>query len=71
MKMDAEYNETIPAISFDRFHEDFCFFLQHRVKHQTRKAFGSTYIVELEKNQGQIWNQLPLKRSSQLRTLPF
>ena len=41
MKMDAEYNETIPAIALDRSHEDVACFQNH-VKNQTRKASGTT-----------------------------
>ena len=66
IKMDAECNETTPAISFPRFHEDSEMFTKKDVKSWS----GRTQIVELEKKQGQIWNQRPLKRWRPLRTLP-
>ena len=62
IKIDAEYNETTPMMSFDRFHKDFTICLKNKAKHLTKKASRSTQIVELEKNQRQIWNQRPLKR---------
>ena len=58
IKFDAECNETTPAIVFLRFHEDSEMFTKNNIK----KVSGSTQIVELEKKQGQIWNQRPLKR---------
>ena len=67
IKMDVESNETTPAISFLRFHEDSEMFTKNNIK----KVSGSTQIVEIEKNQGQIWNQRPLKRWRPLGTLPF
>ena len=67
MKMDAEYNENTPTISFDRFHENSEIF----TKMTSNVGRVSSEIVELEKNQGQIWSQRPLKRSRQLGTLPF
>ena len=67
IKMDAESNETTPAIAFLRFHEDSEIFAKTDVKSWSRTA----QIVELEKKQGQIWNQRPLKRWRPLWTLPF
>ena len=56
--MDAESNETAPVIAFLRFHEDSEMFTKNNIK----KVWFTTQIVELEKKQGQIWNQRPLKR---------
>ena len=56
--MDAENNETTPAIQFLRFYEDFEIY----TKKASKKWPGETEIVEFEKKQGQIWNQRPLKR---------
>ena len=67
IKMDTESNETAPAIAFLRFHRDSEMF----TKKQHQKVSVSTQIVELEKKQGQIWNQRPLKRWRPLWTLPF
>ena len=58
VRMGAENNETTPVIVFLRFHEDSEMFTKNNIK----KVSGSTQIVELEKKQGQIWNQRPLKR---------
>ena len=66
IKMDAESDETTPAMLFRRFHEDHEMF----TKNDVRSWSGRTQIVELEKKQGQIWNQRPLKRWRPLRTLP-
>ena len=55
--MDGENNKTTPAISFSRFHEDFDMVTKKGVKRRARR----TQIVELQKKQGQIWNQRPLK----------
>ena len=57
MKSDAECNETTPTISFDRFHEDSEIF----AKMTSEVGPMSSQIFKLE-NQGQIWNQQPLKR---------
>ena len=46
IKKDAESNETTPAISFLRFHEDSEMFTKNNIK----KVWCSTQIVELEKN---------------------
>ena len=59
VKMDAENNETTPAIAFLRFHEDFEIY----TKKASKKCHASAQIVELEKKQGQIWNQRPFKRT--------
>ena len=67
MKFDAECNETTPAIIIHRFHEDYEIFTKKR--RQTKSV--STQIVELEKKQGQIWNQRPLKRWSPWWSLLF
>ena len=48
MKMDAEYNETIPAISRDRFHDDF-----PKITSKIRPERLLDQHVELEKNQRQ------------------
>ena len=58
MKFDAECNETTPAILFLRVHDDSEMVTKKGVKKWSRE----TEIVELEKKQGQIWNQRPLKR---------
>ena len=58
IKMDAESNETRPAISFLLFHEDYEIFAKNNVRSWSIRS----QIVELEKKQGQIWNQRPLKR---------
>ena len=58
MKMDAEYNEITPTIKFDRCHEDSKMF----TKMTSEVGRVSSEIVKLKKNQGQIWNQRPLKR---------
>ena len=58
MKIDAEYNENVPAIALGRFHEDF--FIS--TKRSSNVVSVVSEIVELEKNQRQIWNQRPLKR---------
>ena len=42
------------------FHAYFNMF-SNRFETNVKKASGRTKIVELEKNQGQIWNQWPLK----------
>ena len=49
--MDAENNETTPAIEFLRFHEDF----EICTKKASKKWPATAEIVELEKKQGQIW----------------
>ena len=67
MKFDAESNETTPAISFLRFHEDF----ENYTKKASKKWPRQTEIVEFEKKQGQICNQRPLKRWRLPWTLPF
>ena len=67
MKSDAECNETTPAISFDRFKENYEILTTHDIK----SLSVSTQIVELKKKQGQIWNQRPLKRTGPLWTLPI
>ena len=67
IKMDAEKDETAPAIAFLRLHEDYEMF----TKKQHQKVSGSTQIVEIEKKQGQIWNQRPFKSWRPLWTLPF
>ena len=56
--MDAENNETDPVIAFLRLHEDYEMFTENNIK----KVYVPTQIVKIEKNQGQIWNQRPLKR---------
>ena len=61
IKFDAECNETTPAILFLRFHEDFSIYTKKASKGWPRR----TQIVEIEKKQGQIWNQRPLKRWGQ------
>ena len=58
VKMDAESNETAPVITFIRLHEDSEMFTKNNIK----KVSRATQIVELEKKQGQTWNQRPLKR---------
>ena len=58
MKFDAECNETTPAIIIHRFHED----SEMSTKKSQKRSLRTTQIVELEKKQGQIWNQRPLKR---------
>ena len=58
IKIDAEYVQTTPAIGFSRFHENFEMVTKKSVKSWSRGA----QIVELEKKEGQIWNQRPLKR---------
>ena len=58
MEMDAEYNETTPTISFDRFHED----SQNFQKMTSKVGRVSSEIVKFKKHQGQIWNQRLLKR---------
>ena len=58
IKMDAECNETTPAISFLQFHEDYEMFTKNNIKKVSVRA----QIVKSEKKQGQIWNQRPLKR---------
>ena len=58
MKFDAECNETTPAIISNRCHEDYEMFTENNIQ----KVSRTTQIVELEKKQGQIWNQRPLKR---------
>ena len=67
MKFDGESNETTPAIISYRFHEDSKMFTKKDVKSWS----NTTQIVELEKKQGQIWNQRHLKRWRPLWTLPF
>ena len=47
IKMDAESNETAPAILFIRFHKDSEMFTKNIIK----KVSISTQIVELEKKQ--------------------
>ena len=61
MKFDADCNENTPAISSPRFHKDSNMRTQNEVK-SVPKLLGRAWIVELEKNQWQIWNQRPLKR---------
>ena len=51
MKFNAESNETTPAISFIRFHEDYEMFTKKDIK----KVPGTAQIVEFEKKQGQTW----------------
>ena len=58
MKFDTECNETTPEIIFHRFHEYYKILTKMTSKSWSR----STQIVKLEKKQGQIWNQRPLKR---------
>ena len=57
IKMDAEYVQITPAIAFSRFHDDSEMVTKKRIKKWSRE----TEIVELEKKQGQIWNQRPFK----------
>ena len=52
IKMDAEYNETTPAILFSRYHEDYEMLTEDDVKSWSWRI----QIVEFEKKQGQIWN---------------
>ena len=56
MRLDAECNETTPAIPFYRFHEDSTIL----AKMTSKVGRMSSEILKLEKNQGQIWNQRPL-----------
>ena len=58
MKFNPECNETTPAIIINRFHEDYEMFTENNIK----EVLGTTQIVELEKKQGQICYQRPLKR---------
>ena len=58
IKMDAESNETTPAISFPRFYED----SEMLTKNNIKKVSSQAEIVKLDKKQGQIWKQRPLKR---------
>ena len=67
MKFDTECNEITPAIIFLRFNDYYKMLTQ-----MTSKSWsGPTQIDKIEKKQGQIWNQRPLKRWRLLWTLPF
>ena len=68
--MDAQCNETTPAIEFDRFHED-SEILTKWHQHITRHALETLPNEKLEHNQGHIWNQGHLKRLRKLRRLSF
>ena len=67
IEFDAECNETAPAILFHQCHED----SEILAKNDIKGWSIATQIVKLEKKQGQIWNQRPLKRTGPLWTLPF
>ena len=58
MKMEAEYFETTPPISFDRFHED----SEIRTKMTSKLGLAQPKSSSYKKKQGPIWNQRPLKR---------
>ena len=62
MKSDAKCNETTPAILFDRCHED----SEILTKIASESWYSTTQIVKLEKTQGQVWNQRPVKRTGPL-----
>ena len=59
MEFDAECNETTPAISFDRFHEDFEIITEIN-QILFKKTSGQVSDVNPQKIEAQIWNQRPL-----------
>ena len=52
IKFDVESNEITPAIVLKRWHEEYEMSTENNIK----KVYRATQIVELEKQQGQIWN---------------
>ena len=57
MKVDVECNKTTPVIESYRLHG----YYEILRKMTSNKVPRRTQIVELEKKQGQMWNQRPLK----------
>ena len=60
MRTDAECNETAPATSFNRLHEDSEHITEMTSNSDQTKTSGQESDVNSLKLEAQIWNQRPL-----------
>ena len=56
MRIDAECNETTPEIAVDRCPKYFNILTKMTPNSSQKKESGQVVNVEIEKNEGQIWN---------------